>query len=657
MLTVRQTLFSAARNQSNRKIRCHTYSTETKLNHKENESGTALASSRRITNNLINQQLSSHTQRNKRSIIHTDILDGGDAIFGMSNEKQKNVTKQYYKTSIKFRTWLRWKIARQNSTVENTLPILSLLGLHDSDVMIETQEDIVLQLIRNSLTFGDIANAVDLYIWYYKHIKKNCLDTNIPLQIIECVGSSNTSSDKLILSKILQLMEFLRHNKQSIKLKDHHILDLCTKIISNANKPSVRKSILNEISESTLLQTNSTRNAQILAFYSQIEQDCKKNNPAGVLQHWAAIKLTYTSLDKHDHKILYRIIKLFTNQKAYRHHCRVLISSLDPVFYVNNSLLLPSIINFSSKTNDFKMATKIMTDITKYANRETVATTLASRKMLSTLLRLHLTFRDANGVQKVLNLIEEKPDGMSAADYQAIILNMLKTNSNRELKKAILLTKTIPGTKALPSLATIITKASQRLSTTSLPGEKVNRIIIQNLLRVAHNLDPNHTNNIWDIVASLYVSSTTSYGKITKKNKNTDEYLLHKKNSADNAAFLKCLFLRSSQKPSALSTTDPFNQPNPSLTIIKLNKNNRLVILRTIAKEARFGKRVDILTWCVNEMAKNGMSLKEIELDWSIMEKHQVRRLSVNNRHTLTSNLKDHGVKSFKKVLSISSRY
>ncbi|SCU99424.1 LAME_0G03114g1_1 [Lachancea meyersii CBS 8951] len=601
----------------------------------------------------LNKAIEEFWKTSKRNSVKTPI---NESTTGQELKKILDTTaakKRYYKNSKTYRTFVRWEIIRN---IDNTTHTTKLFNSYKTDNAIVAQnespnkDNLLGLLITDCLKTCDIDNAVDLYIWFYKNFANSGPSSHLADQILNAMAFSNPQNDDRMLIKFLQLMEFQKLENSTFEIKETQAIQLCGKAMSVVNEPLLTKKVLDYVYEVPYTESNAMRNAQVIAAYRIINEDYKKSNAAGVFYQWTTIKDHYTSSEKHDSRILYRIIKLFTKQTSYHFRCREIIAKLEPKFYVNDALLLPSIISFYTKTNDFKMASTIMSNISTHANEETRSTNLVSKFMLSTLLRMHLNFKDSKGVQNVLTQINRTTSGLSPADYQAIVLHLIKKNDEKNLLKAIKMTQGMKGKSALPSVATIIHHVATNGNKNELKSKA--QVIIKNLLIYANALDKSHQNKLWDIVASVFVKSLTIYEHYSKKPNNMEDYRIAQQKAGTTTEFLRYLFIKSSTRKADQSSTDPFNMPNPNEIILKLNKFNKLVILRTIAKEARFAQRIDLFRWSVSEMIKCGMPMKEIELEWNTMEKHQVRRFAFTDKKTVTQNVSKHGLSSFKNVIN-----
>lgn len=564
----------------------------------------------------------------------------GTNLFKHDN-KQNNVSAIY-------RCFVRWEIIRAQPPLRGKLFANNLI--HSSPLspshLQNTDIDILPFLIHNCITYEDIPNAIDLFIWYNTKKPGKELHRTLINSMIQCIAESSQIEPHYHLLKFTQLMNFLNEKSIEHTLSEHQALQISNKAMSLDNNPLLTKKVLSYVLDVAYNKSNTVRTAQVEALYSLISSDYKSNNAAGVLLHWTAVRDHYTTISKHDTRILYKIIKLFTKQKAYRQRCAELISSIEPQLYVNNALLLPSIINFASATKSYSLATKIMSNITTYSNFNTQKQILKSRFFLSTLLRLHLTFEDSIGVERILNEIRKEHNSLTSQDYQVIVLHLLKSRKPQDLLKALTLSKKIEGLKGIPSITTIINHLTL-LKTHDV--EKLNLNVgatIHNLLLKAHNNDPTHKTKLWDILASIFVRSLTTY-----KHNTTPWWTNEIYDKTTKVDFLKLCYETSKNKTPMDITVNPFVSPNPKDTVIKLSATNIIVILRTIAREANHHRRRDIFLWCMNEMTKNGMTEEEIELDWNNMEKHQIRRFKNKTKNGITKNLQEHGLKSFKTLL------
>ncbi|SCU95924.1 LAFA_0G03202g1_1 [Lachancea sp. 'fantastica'] len=558
--------------------------------------------------------------------------------------------KANYNNSKIYRSFARWEVLRRINDTSNAAYFYSYLKGDDirTDYKHSKDSEIMFSnLINDGLERYDMADTVDLLIWYGTNVKQPSID--MIDKALTSLAFSDPQNDEILLVKVLQLMDYLQAKTPRYNLSENHAIQIAAKAMSTANEPLLSKKVLEHVYNFPYNKSNAARNAQVMAAYKLIKEDYKKFNPAGVFYLWTTIREHYTSIEKHDSRILYRIIKLFTNQKAYRFRCKEIITKLNPHYYVNNPLLLQSIINFSAKTKDFTMAKKIMSDITSFATDTTKTTNLESRFMLSALLRLHLTFNDSKGVETVLTTIKGKTKGLLPADYQAIVSHLLRTGDSIDLIKAIKMTKSIKGIDALPSAAAIV----NHITGPHYMNKKDSRgyPILKNILHYANKIDRTHSNKFWEILASIFVKTMASY-KICSRQPKGDKNLQHKKiHSTETAELLKHIYTKSLRKKPNESTTDPFNTTNPESIVLKLTKTNKLVILRTIAKEARFANNIQLVRWTISEMINCGMPLKEVELDWNTMEKHQIRRYTYKDTKNLSQNIKHHGLKNFKRVI------
>ncbi|CUS25102.1 LAQU0S27e00144g1_1 [Lachancea quebecensis] len=581
------------------------------------------------TNSVSN--LKSHIPNNNR------FFNGGENL---------QIDDSIYNTCPMYRCFLRWELIRSNSSLQRKFMEIGIPQKTVLSTTVKRISDIFPHLIQNCIAYQDIPNAVDLFIWHYSKNPDRLLDENMIHEITNSIAYSNPLKPEHLFSKFVQFMNFVTERIKTYEITEQHALQICANALSLENDALLLKKVLGYVLNMPCKNSNTVRSTQVKALYSLISLDCRRNNPAGVLLHWTKVRELYATISNHDTRILYKIIKLFTKQKAYRSKCADLVSAIEPEHFVNNSLLLPSIINFASATHNFPLATKIMTDITMYSNIDTQNKILKSRLFLSTLLRLHLTFQDSIGVERVLKEIRKEHGILTSADYQVIITHLLKSKKTDDLMRALTLSQKIEGFKALPSIITIINYLTL-LRQDEMKNKKLNvRAVIYNMILKAHKIDPAHKDKMWDILASIFIRSLTTY-----KNTTSIMWVNNNKGKFSSIDFLRHCYENSKTKRPKDITINPFASPSPRDIILKISASNVVVILRTIAKEASCQRRKDVFLWCMNEMTENGMSREEIELDWNSMQKHQIRRSKDKSSNGITENLKEHGLKDFKRLL------
>lgn len=551
------------------------------------------------------------------------------------------ITK-FYNKSFHIRNLLRWELL--NNSNNNKIIQDITQQLHKNNLIplcaFETSDQVFEWCINDAIKYNDITTLTYFCISYYSRNPTKEISKNLIKNVITASIYINPKADPIILQNIIQLDKFFKTRNFHLPISENQALILSNKAISLHEHPILTKEILHILLEERTSCSSSKGNVR--AAYALIRDDYAKNNPAGIHLTWTKIKNVYNSIQNHDSRILYKILKMYSKQKSYRKQAQNLISELTPEYYVNNPLLLPAIISFASKSKNFEMATKIMTDINTHSNEMTQKFTIKSRYTLSTLLRMHLTFNDSVGVDNVLKQINRVHGELSPADYQAIIAHLVNSTNVENIKKALTMIESIPKSKVLPSISTIINKLLQSSVKKENDTRTENQRNIDNLLMLANDLDPLHKSSLWSIIASLYIKNlletkgitTTTHNNANNSQKNNINY----DNKVDELNIAIMCYQRSLNIKDDTISINPFALPHHNV-LLKLTKANKLIILRNIAQKALSYRRKDVFKWCCSEMSKNGIPTKDLILEWNIILKHQIRRSSYQNDTELTTNL------------------
>lgn len=507
--------------------------------------------------------------------------------------------------------------------------------------LIKSKPDILTFCITDSLRTKDILIAVEVYLLYYELYPTEPLNNSLCQSIISALTFENPRYDHIHLLKFLELDRLHETKDTTMSLSRTQIAAICNKALALEHSPILTKNVLNRVMNIELTPISDFRNDKIIAAYHLIQRDCAINNAAGVFLTWTTIKNYYTSVEKHDPRIIYKLINIFTHHKAYRKACKELITSLDPYFYSNNPLLLPCLIDFATKTNNLPLATELINNVNEHLDKNNTQVVLFSKRCLSSMLRMHLKFKDSKGVDRVLKYIQETFGKHSEENLSSIVSHLVEIKSFESLKKAVQLVEGFPIKRSLLAYGSIINKmvewqiaSDDRFTATSLP-------IVDKLLRRAHIQDPNHKSSLWNIIASLFIKKIVHYRNFQRKTVNYNHYSNEKKLDTVNLDLAKLLYLRSKKTQGDFSKIDvnPFITSSPHKIVLKITDGNRLVILRNIALNAIKGRRKDIFLWCCSELYQHGMPVKELLLDWNMMLDHQMRRASYPERKQIEEKL------------------
>lgn len=482
-----------------------------------------------------------------------------------------------YQNSGTYRSFVRWEIirfaAKDSSDVDLQLSkawetFFNVSPKHNSISLLKF-------LVFEAIEFQDLTNAIDIYIWYFRQSTNQDPDYSIATKLLTAIAFSAPNQKGTELVKFLELIQFLRTNKPNFHITETTAVQICNKAMSLQDKTTITKKVLDTALGIEHEQNNTIRNSQVHASYKLISQDYAKNNPAGVWYNWLSIKDHYTTLMKHDSRIIYKIIRIFTKQRAYRPKCKTLIEKMNPEDYINNGILLHAVISFASSTKNLKLASDILKQMALNDDPKTERYVFTSRLTLSALLRLHLTFRDSTGVERVLKQINSTHKSLTASDYQSIVDHLLKSGKEKDITKAIIMTQNMKGKACLPSIATIVHHLAN-FPVNKKPFTTINiRALSQNILAKASIADPEHKSKLWDIVAAIFVRSLTTYNTKTKSRSTAIQITSNDrsrtvKQSQQPVDFLKFCYLNSLKHHNLQITPDPFNAPDPKSVLLKL---------------------------------------------------------------------------------------
>ncbi|SCU95619.1 LAMI_0F03070g1_1 [Lachancea mirantina] len=396
----------------------------------------------------------------------------------------------------------------------------------------------------------------------------------------------------------------------------------------------------------SLLLTQNSAEINLRKAYDKIKFSCDTNNPGSALIAWLEIKDLPTRKFKHDPLIIYKLIRLFTNNKAYRKHCSNLLENIDPKLYTNHAKLLPAMILFSVQTKDVSLAKKLLGEFNEISD-STNNKLFTSRFFLSTILKMHLTFNDTEGVNDDLKKIVDIHGSLSSSDYQAIIRHLLSTGKTQDFNDALKLLNTIPQQKKLLAITSLIIAVTKKLQQNSSPYGNLAKTL-DHILREAHSLDSLHRHSLWDVLAAQYLKYVL-----------TNKFKLENTTKVSNNAlqdsildYAKYLYVNSLQTQTQNSTVNPFNSSAPQNIRLKLTKKNSLTILRIIALESLKQKRSDIFSWCTQQMKRHGTNQRELKFQFNMIYKHQFRFNKYDTMEELDKQLRFHSNKDIGKFIN-----
>ncbi|CCD25782.1 Cbp1p NDAI_0F04640 [Naumovozyma dairenensis CBS 421] len=553
-------------------------------------------------------------------------------------------------------------LIKQNLTL--VFQLIGLLSRQDesqatyleSSPSLSSPTDILHWCLNDSVRTADVVMAADLYLLFYKIYPHEKIYPTYQSRLINALSFDNPLYDHIHLIKYLELHKLWADKHLQYTPTPLQTSILSNKAISLRNSPSLSKTTLELLLDTHFLPNDQLRDDQIVIAYQLIDENYKLNNASGVFSNWLKIKDHYISITKHDPRIIYKIIKISTQNIIYRTICKEILWQLSPQYYCNNPLLLPAIIDYATEVNSLSLTKEIMNNINLHTKPENYQVVWFTKRCLSSLLKMHLKFNDSDGVDRVLRQINEKFGKHSQENYQAIISHLLQSQDIQNFAKAMNLVNKFPPETALLSYGTIInrlinweTKSNGNIDTNNSNANILNPMAsINELLLKAHKYDPKHLNSLWNIIAALYFKRLL---KLTFSVENQS-----KENDAINTTSLdiaKYIYVNCTQNSYPWSEIDsnPFSNPYPHKVKLKITNSNKFVILRNIAMTAIEQVRQDIFLWCCAELYKNGMSVKELKIHWNIMLKHSLRKIEFKDKKHVTDQLKSKEVKFIKHLL------
>ncbi|CAI4885286.1 CHS_3a_G0027320.mRNA.1.CDS.1 [Saccharomyces cerevisiae] len=513
-----------------------------------------------------------------------------------------------------------------------------------------TQLDTMRWCVDDAIGTGDIVMAADLFLLYYRLFTDDKkLDEQYAKKIISVLAYPNPLHDHVHLVKYLQLNSLFENiTGGGIKLTRFQLETLSNKALGLSNEaPQLCKAILNKLMNINYSLTNDLklRDDQVLLAYKSIDENYRRGNVASVYSIWNKIKEHYVSISAHDSRIIYKVFKICTHNRAYRSICSEMFWQLTPEYYCNNPLILPAIIDFITKQDSLTMAKELMQNINRYTLPENHHIVWLNKRCLSSLLRMHLKFNDSNGVDRVLKQITTNFRALSQENYQAIIIHLFKTQNLDHIAKAVKLLDTIPPGQAMLAYGSIINEVVDWKLASKVKFTDNLMALVNDLLTKAHDFDPDHRNSLWNVVSALYIKKLCHYKKRDGK------FVANAKEDIDLAKLLYINAAKRSKTYWTKSNCNPFIASSPCDVKLKVNNQNRFTILRNIALSALQIGRTDIFLWACAELYQNGMTIEELKLDWNFILKHQIRNSEFKTNKEIIQDIKKHGVSAVKRYL------
>ncbi|EDO19059.1 hypothetical protein Kpol_2000p23 [Vanderwaltozyma polyspora DSM 70294] len=603
------------------------------------------------------QYLENNNNVDKKSIIDVASMENFINFVNRNKSKSTTVLATYYRELLVHGL-------QNNFNTVNTL----INKINGESFLIKDNEQLLSYIIYHSLSNNQLIVAVSLYLFYHKLHPDHPLNEIYSRKLIKALSFNNPKYNYQYLLKFLELDQLYKSKGKELLLTELESTSICEKALSMKELPILTNKILNKILDANHFPSkDKLRNDQLIAGYDLIHLNYKLNNPSRVFSTWTKIKNNYPSFTSHDPNILYKVLNLATHHKSHKSMGKEIIQQLPPKYYCNSQLIFPEFVDFATKSRDLKQAQKIISDVNKNIIPENIPIILKSKRCLSALLRMHLTFNDSDGVNNVLKQIIEVNGKISAENYQAIITHLIRSGKVDDFNKAVSLFKNLDSNDSLLSYPIVIQSLmTSIMKSESLQETKRFRFIVKDLLSKAHRADPKHLNSMWNIISSLYIKHLTSFKGFKTKDKIFNSNINSDSKCLDDA---KLIYLNSisihnfnkskirgghtSNVESDYSHIDynPFYSSDTSIIKLKITKSNRYVILKNIAINSIHYNRKDIFSWCCSELYQHGLSIDDLLLDWNLVLKQKIRSTEFKSSNEIEKTLSTDGLKSIKENL------
>lgn len=410
--------------------------------------------------------------------------------------------------------------------------------------------------------------------------------------VIDSLLFKNPTHDELHIDAIIQLVETCK-----VTLSEHQARMLSEKIPKDASPTLTKK-----VSSILLLNSNRTSTVFLSNGYKAIYKDFKANNPAGCAETWLSIKGFYHDISLHDTKVLAVLIIVFSKNKKYREIAKELVNEIPDFMYSDPELISPIL------------------DLLGDMNRPDIANTICaqlkpplSRPMLSTLLKLHVSFDDAEGTEKVLKQIYDVGSELYTGDYVVIVGQLLKKN---EFQKALNVVKTIPLEYAEMSYIAMINNIVDQSRRGKTPIPDVHLAIIETLV---NKIDGFHKQRFkfWNRLGAVYIKYLCSFRDIERlaiaRQIYTNTYLEPEiKQYVRDQDVIRTKF----DTTNIEATSNPFAvEKNLERIILRSDETARLTILKTLADGAFIIRDHKSLDFAIKNMLDLGFTKAEVMLD------------------------------------------
>lgn len=435
-------------------------------------------------------------------------------------------------------------------------------------------------------------------LWFFS--AKFALNNHEPFQerpkavneIVDGLLYKNPTHEEFQINLIVKLVE-----KFKLTLNEYQARMLSEKIPRHANPVLTKK-----VSSTILLYSDRTTSVFLDNGYKAILKDFGANNAAGCAETWLWIKGFHQDLSYHDPRVLAVLLVIFTKNKKYRGIAKELVNEIPERMYSDPELIGP------------------LLDLLSVMNRPDVANTICaqikpplSRPMLSTLLKLHVSFNDAEGTEKVLKQIYDMGSELSTSDYVIIVTQLLK---KKQFSKALNVVKTIPLEFADMAYIAVINYIVDHSRKSKTPIEEINLTLIETLVRKVDEL-PEAKQRFWNRLGAVFFKHLAGTGEKEDLSIACQIYLNTYLDPEVRQYVRDKQAIRTKFDTTNLeATSNPFGvEKNRGRIILRCGDSARLTILKTLADGAVAAKDNTTLDFAIQNMLELGFSKAEIMLD------------------------------------------
>ncbi|CCH43176.1 Cytochrome B pre-mRNA-processing protein 1 [Wickerhamomyces ciferrii] len=457
--------------------------------------------------------------------------------------------------------------------------------------LMKDETNVIITIINIALNNNLTSMAFHTFMDHKERFEKNSI---FQQEVLNSLILKNPLQDEYQLKNILEFQ-----NHFNTKFNQFQANQIMSKISTPTTTPLFFKTISQLVIDNSPL----TMESYINTIYDLISREVYNNNPESCAENWLKIKGYYSNIAQHDLNILASLISIFTKNLKYRPLVEEIILQLPSDLYGDPILVVP-LLEFATEKRRSDLANEICLKIQPPI----------SRRLLSSLLKLHIVFDDTVGTERIFQEINKSGEPLTKGDYHAIVSKLLRKD---EFLRALSIVQSIPINISESSYVALINYIVDDSLKNKLEISDKNLAIIDTLLNKMEQFNPkNH--GFWERISGLYI-----------------KYLAHSKN-IENLQIAKQIYLNSTSDPLVkkyLSTNyqnskahipgleityNPFSIiQKPEKIILKISNSSQVIILKTIADGAIKLKDKNSLNFALGYLTKLGFTKQDLINDFS----------------------------------------